>query len=259
MSKDNALSTTSENALALGDDYAAELLTGLVESRTQLVAPGGGKPLLRLLKDGHWVYGQDDAEVEKGSKWAINVKTLGWGSVCWTKYEGQKNKRLGLVCGPMSQPKPPTPAPIEGFPFVDYFTFDALCVSGRDKGTEVTYGTNSVGGTRAMTKLRDALINRLQTPEGPRYPCPVITLEQEDYKGDYGKIFNPIWPIVGWADLGGNLAPTEGKPASSPPASAPAAAKPAKPRKVPEAVATPEEPVSTVQAHAGQRRRHRPA
>ena len=73
--------------LALTDEeYAKQLLSGLIESRTTVLATGGGKPLLRLLKDGIWVFGQDDAEVQKGSHWAINVKTLGWGSVCWTNY-----------------------------------------------------------------------------------------------------------------------------------------------------------------------------
>ena len=112
-------------------------MSGLVESRTTLVAPGGGKPLLRLLKDGNWVFGQDDATVEKGSKWAINVKTLGWGWVCWTNYEGEKNKRLGLVIGSMKESRPPQPAPIQGFAFKEYYTFDALCVAARIRASRL--------------------------------------------------------------------------------------------------------------------------
>ena len=259
----------------LDADYANQLLGGLLESRTTVMATGGGKSLLRLARDGEWIFGQGDDPVQKGSHWAINVKTLGWGSVCWTNYPtGQKNKRLGIVVAPMTQPKPAVPAPIEGFPFVDFVTFDLLCLDGEDEGLEVTYGANSVGGMRAFIKLRDAIIGQLQ--KDIRYPCPVVTLSTEDYKhNSYGKIFNPIFNITGWADLGGNLAPAGGPtPQVSPQAPVAAPAEPARKRKAPlvgdnapvaEAAPAPVQPdpgpapVSTQQAHTGQRRRHRPA
>ena len=38
---------------------------------------GGGKPLLRLLRDGIWVYGQENIEVQEGSHWAVNPMQLG--------------------------------------------------------------------------------------------------------------------------------------------------------------------------------------
>ena len=262
----NDLTTTG-----LDQDYAAQLLGGLMESRTTVLATGGGKPLLRLARDGEWIFGQGDDLVEEGSHWAINVRTLAWGSVCWTNYPtGQKNKRLGLVVAPMTQAKPPVPAPIEGFAFVDYVTFDLLCLDGEDAGLEVTYGANSVGGMRAFTKLRDAIIVQLQ--KDIQHPCPVVTLETEDYKHNaYGKIFNPIFIITGWADLGGNLAPTGTGQAKQAPLSAPAAApaEPVRRRKAPSGVTGADiqaadpgpapGPMPTQQAHTGQRRRHRPA
>jgi len=288
MAKKTDIAAPAASDLVIDQDYAQQLLGGLLESRTTVLATGGGKPLLRLARDGEWIFGQGDDPVQEGSHWAINVRTLGWGSVCWTNYPaGQKNKRLGLVVAPMTQPKPPTPAPIEGFAFTDYICFDALCLDGDDEGLEVTYGSNSIGGMRAFVKLRDAIILQLQ--KDIRYPCPVVTLEQEDYKhSSYGKIFNPIFTITGWADLGGNLAPTgtaAAKPA--PAASAPAApAEPARKRKPPlgnngtipvnpadvaakqaglaagmhefKDANGPEVP-DPAPVHTGQRRRHRPA
>jgi hypothetical protein len=235
MAKQDLTTPAAGGALVDHEAFAAQLLGGLQESRAVVLnTGGGGKPLLRLLKDGDWVFGQDDADVQAGSHWAINVASIGWGSVCWTNYPaGQKNKRLGLVVVPITQAKPATPAPIEGFPFTDFVTFDMLCLDGDDEGTEVTYGTSSIGGMRAFTKLRDAIIAQLQ--KDVRTPCPVVTLTEESYKGAYGKTYNPIFNITGWADLGGVVS-TETKqaeealpgPGNASPA---AAAEPARKRK----------------------------
>lgn len=263
--------------LVSDEEFTAALLGGLSESRQVVLNTGGGKPLLRLLTDGTWVFGQADDEVQPGSHWVINVKTIGWGSVCWTNYpQGQKNKLLGKVIGSITQPKPPTPAPIEGFPFTDFVTFDMLCLDGEDEGVEISYGTSSIGGMRNFTKLRDAIIAQLQ--RDPRTPCPVVTLTEESYKGKYGKTYNPIMEITGWATLGGEVAvgsqavQERQVPASVPPAPA----EPARKRKAPlgatgadlteaavaaqqEAAVDPAPLQSTQQAHTGQRRRHRPA
>lgn len=263
--------------LVIDTDFAQALLQGLTASRVTLQAPGGGKPFLRLLRDGDWVFGQGDDLVQEGSHWAINVKTLYWGWVCWTnRPSGQKNEKLGQVMDSMIRDRPAKPDPIQGYPFADQISFDALCLDGEDAGLEVTFSNGSIGTMRAFTKLRDAIIVQLQ--KDIRYPCPVITLGQESYKHtSYGKIYNPIWTITGWADLGGNLAPTGTSPAptASPepvPASPAAPAEPARKRKAPlgdngapaaEAAPAPAEPAPgptpTQQVHTGQRRRHRPA
>jgi class 3 adenylate cyclase len=39
------------------------LKSGIAESRASTVLAGGGKPYLRMLKSGEWVYGQRDDEV----------------------------------------------------------------------------------------------------------------------------------------------------------------------------------------------------
>jgi hypothetical protein len=271
----NQLTNPATTALS-DDDFTQALLGGLAESRQVVLNTGGGKPLLRLLTDGTWVFGQGDDEVQQGSHWVINVKTIGWGSVCWTNYpQGQKNKLLGKVIGSIMQPKPPTPAPIEGFPYTDFVTFDMLCLDGDDEGVEVSYGTSSIGGMRLFTKLRDAIIAQLQ--RDPRTPCPVVTLTEESYKGKYGKTYNPIMEITGWATLGGEVAAglqatQERQVSASVP---PAPAEPVRKRKAPLGVTgadltkaavaaqqtepAPEPLQSTQQAHTGQRRRHRPS
>jgi hypothetical protein len=191
--------------VAYDPDFTKALLGGLTESRVVIQA-AGGKPYLRLLRDGHWAYGQGDTEVQEGSHWAINVRTLAWGWVCWTnRPAGQKNEKLGQVMGPMTASRPPKPEPIEGWQFSEAVAFEALCLDGEDVGTEVLYMGNSVGAMRAFTKLRDDIIAQLQL--NPAAPCPVVTLEQEDYKhNSYGKIYNPIFNVTGWADLNGVVA-----------------------------------------------------
>jgi hypothetical protein len=273
----NQLTNPASTALVSDEEFTQQLLGGLAESRQVVLNTGGGKPLLRLLKDGEWVFGQGDDPVQEGSHWAINVRTIGWGSVCWTNYpQGQSNKLLGKVIGPITQPKPATPAPIEGFPFTDFVTFDLLCLDGDDEGVEVSYGTSSIGGMRAFTKLRDAIMAQIQ--RDPRTPCPVVTLTNESYKGKYGKTYNPILNITGWATLAG--VPAGEAVAEAPKEVVAAPAEPARKRKAPLGVTgaelaqaelnakpgvqgsappiDPEPLPSTQQAHTGQRRRHRP-
>ena len=257
------------------EEFTQQLLTGLVETRTQITdVLGGGKHILKMPEGGVWTFGQENVEVQEGSHWCINVKTIGWGWCVWTE-EGGKNKKHAVV-NSVLQPLPQRPMPIQGKAFSNYFSFDLVCLDGEDAGVEVTYGANTVGIAKAFPKLRDAIIAQIQ--RDPKHPCPVVTLSSEDYRNSYGQQYNPVFTITGWADLGGNLAPTGTSPKPQvPPPTAAAPAEPAAParkRKAPlgdpgpltssaqveAAQADPgPAPVSTQQAHTGQRRRHRPA
>jgi hypothetical protein len=276
MAKD-LLSTTAPGALSVTDaEFVQQMLTGLVEVRaTTVLEAGGGKPILKMPEGGIWLFGQDDAPVQEGSHWCINVKTMRWGWGVWTEEDGKNRKHV--VDASVWQPMPPRPMSVGGKTFSNHFSFDLVCLDGEDEGVEVSYGANTFGIAKAFPKLRDAIIAQLQ--RDPAYPCPVVTLSSETYRNNYGQQYNPIFNITGWADLGGNLAPTgpAAKPVAPPqPATAAATTRKRKPPLIVdpsteepwEAPAPgmhkftdangPEAPVSTQQAHTGQRRRHRP-
>lgn len=269
----NEVTTTST---AMPADYAEKLMKGIAESRSTTPAGMGGKPLLRLLKDGIWVYGQENIEVEPLSRWAINPTQLVHGWVCWKNADkaGQKNELKGELMVPMTQAKPPQPAPVDGAGFASQLGCDLKCISGEDEGVEVHYKNGSDGGLKWMDGIRLAIQLRLSQPDGLNYPCPVLTLEQTHYPHpQWGKTYKPVLNIVGWCSMDGTMqdptafAPVApALPAQAPPPPEPAPAPTARvrarsPRNPAPAAAPvkpaekPVEPVAAPVAPTGQRRR----
>jgi hypothetical protein len=197
---------------ALSNDLADRLLAGIEDSQATTLVAGGGKDLIKLGKgDGLWSIGQADEPMQVGSKWLINVVSICHGYICWSKYEGsRKNERLGEVMVPMYEPKPGKPAPIDGFPFAEQRSFEAVCLNGEDAGAEVLFKNGSVGTMKAFKKLEDAVKSQLRTDRA--YPCPVIQFKSDKYKHpEYSWIWNPIFEVVDWADMQGNLKSDAGK------------------------------------------------
>lgn len=228
----------------LPTDLAARLLSGIAQSRATTVIPGG-KPILRMLKSGEWVFGQESAEVEAGSKWAVNIVSLAHGWICWTDGAG-RNKLGGEVMVSMMEAKPAKPAPLDGFDFKEQRTFELKCLTGEDVGTEVIHKATALGSIKAI----DGLLAQIQQQlvADPAHPCPVVTFGKDHYEhGQYGRIYTPVFTVAGWCDMSGNMAqevpalPADGWPGPAAPAPAPAAPQP--------------QPAPTAQLHTGQRRR----
>lgn len=260
--------TNGGSVPALPDAFAAKLLGGIIESRAQTATlGGGGKPFMRMMKSGDWVFGPSNEEVQDGSPWAANIVTLAHGYSCWVD-AGGKNELRGEVMVSMTEPKPAKPLPIDGTPFQEQRSFELKCMDGADEGTEVLYKTNSVGGMNAVDGFLAVIQRRLGGTEHERqYCCPVIQLGRDYYDHKkWGRIYTPLLNVVGWCDMGGNMDPGEHptlplKPApaaAAEPAPAPAPRRatkaPLSAKTEPTAAAAPPPP-STQQAHAGQRRR----
>ena len=243
-------------------DFAEQLVRGIAESRSTTIL-GSGQPLLRLLKSGEFVFGQDNIEVQQGSHWLVNTVTLAHGWSCWVD-AGNKNELRGDVMTSMLRDKPPQPAPIDGTPFKEQRSFELKCLDGEDAGTSVLYKNTSDGGMKAVDALLLA-IQQQASIKGNVYLFPIITLQQTSYQHPkWGLTYKPVFQIQGWADMNGNR--EVGTPVAAPdPEVAPASepVKPARARKAPlgaaaepaSAPAAAPGPVPTQQAHVGQRRR----
>lgn len=191
---------------ALSSELADRLLAGIEESQATTLVAGGGKDLIKLSKnDGTWSIGQSDEPMQVGSNWLINILSVCHGHICWSNYEGtRKNERLGEVMVPMSEPKPQKPQPIDGFPFGEQRSFEAVCLNGEDAGAEVMFKNGSVGTLKGFKKLEDAI--KAQLRRNRAFPNPVIQFKSEKYKhSDYGWIHNPIFAVVGWANFEGAI------------------------------------------------------
>jgi len=190
--------------VSLPDDYADKLLGGIAESRASTHLAGGGKPFLRMMKSGEWVFGPSNEEVQEGSRWVINITSLVHGWCCWVDAGGGKNELQGEVMVSMTQPKPARPAPIGGTPYAEQRGFALKCIDGADAGTEVIFKTNSIGGMNAVDDLLAKIHGRLAVNR--KYPCPVVTLASDHYQNKkYGRIYVPILTVAGWSNMAGEL------------------------------------------------------
>ena len=198
------------------------LRTGLSNVRAKL-PEAGGSPYLRLLKDGDWVFGQEDHAVAKGTEAVINPMSIKHGYSCWTNRQpGQgKNESLGeLMVGlgatlpamheleQHTDPQHGTPCP-----WKDQISLDVKFLSGKHKGTQVLYKVSSVGGLNACKGILDAIMAKLD--EGTPFVCPIVTFDSDSYKHNtYGKTYVPKIEVVGWMDLEGNEEDGDEEPAA---------------------------------------------
>lgn len=244
---------TTPNKTGLG--ALGALRTGLQNVRTKLPEIGGS-PYLRLLKDGDWVFGQEDNAVAKGTEAVVNPLSIKHGYSAWTnRPAGQgKNENLGEVMVGLGQPLPAVheldaktdPQTGAVCPWKDQLSMDIKFLDGKHKGTQVLWKVSSVGGLNAARTILDAILTKLD--EGTAYVCPIITLDSDSYKhAQYGKTYTPKIEVVGWMDLEGNE--EGGDDVVSGPASVarvekqPEPEREPEPEQEPEAAASAEEPV----------------
>ena len=164
-----------------------------------------GEPYLRMLRDGTWVYGQNNTEVEEGSAWAINPLSIQHGWVCWTRYDensGKKNEKLAEVMVPCTQMIPSyDELPEHEFPWTKQISFQLRCMDGEDEGTQVQYSGTSVGGMNAVSALLEEIIKRIDETDDI---VPVVELNSSHYQHKkYGKTYVPQLDVVEWVSLDG--------------------------------------------------------
>lgn len=178
--------------------------------------PKGGEPILRLGRDGKWIFGADNLEVEAGSTWAVNPLSLQHGFICWKVIpEGSKEspELLGEEMVSMFSTKPDKAAlPDYGHPWADCLSFNLLCLDGEDKGEQTLYKTSSTGGLRASREFIAVLMDQLDKDESK--PVPVVNLVSDHYAHkQYGKTYFPVFKVVKFVPM--DEAPSEGEPAKA--------------------------------------------
>jgi hypothetical protein len=192
------------------------------------------------LKDGQWVMGREDNAIAHGTEAVVNPSSFQTGYSCWTNRPptAGKNELMGEEMWGVGAVKPPSsalpqhhdPRTQELCAWREQMALEMKLVSGPYSGSQASYKTTSVGGVRAMTKLLDAVLDRLGSGE-ETYICPVISMASDSYQhASYGRTYVPLLEIVGWADIFGNEAEddrAEAPAAVAAPAPAPVEAAPA--------------------------------
>ena len=177
----------------------------------------GGMPFLRMGKDGVWVYGADNTEVEDKSLWAINPFSMSMGFIAWG---AEKTPEEGTVLGEQMARigEPPIQRgvlPDVGAEWTPCCSFELVCLNGEDKGVNVLFKTNSVGGRRAFADMMQLVAAAMDDAEGKCVP--IIQLDSDHYPHKkYGKIYTPVFDVKKWVmpsaeEIGGAPAKQEEK------------------------------------------------
>lgn len=192
------------------------LKAGLTKYKQEAPPVIDGQTLLRLLTDGDWVFGAENADVEEGSIWAINPFSITHGLCSWTDHpKGKSNELVGEVMVPFTE-SAPSEADMRdtGWPWKRQVAIDLLCITGDDKGTQVHYKTTSIGGLRAIDGFINALLKQLGENEAECIGLVILSSDHYEHK-KYGRTYVPIIEIDGWASQSDdllNLYEDEGEP-----------------------------------------------
>lgn len=165
-----------------------------------------GTVIIKMDKTGHWVFGADQTEVEDGSQWAINPFSFIHGFIAWGDGEV-----LGEKMVPISEPLPELDNAPGGAKrgWEMQVGLSMKCISGDDEGMEARYTTTSVGGKRAVQTLGAAIADHIES--NPAEPVAIVDLKKEHYSHkSYGRIYTPVFDIVGWMGMGAEEAADEG-------------------------------------------------
>jgi len=167
--------------------------------RGMAAGASGGSVLLKMAKNGDWIFGSDQTTVEPDSEWAINPFSFVHGYIAWGDGEV-----LGEAMGPIARPKPEVgeaPAAAKRG-WEDQVGLSVKCVSGDDEGMEARFSVTSVGGKKAVQAV--ALAIAAQVEVDPTNPVPVVVLRKGHYQHkSYGRIFTPEFEVVRWVSMEG--------------------------------------------------------
>jgi hypothetical protein len=164
--------------------------------------------ILKMDKTGHWVFGADQIEVEKGTRWAVNPFSFVHGFIAWGKGEV-----LGEHMAPLTEPLPEVGVPPAGAErgWEQQFGFCLKALDGDDAGMEARFSATSVGGKRAVQTLGTAIAGQVMKDQSR--PVAVVELKNDHYQHkSYGRVFTPVFEIVDWLTMEGEGVQTSDAP-----------------------------------------------
>lgn len=171
----------------------------LATAQSNIAVKDGGNFLKLSKRNGLWIYGTEETEVQEGSHWAINPASLQMGYISWGTGTVLGKKMLPILTGQMVDR---STLPNTGAPWDECVSFDLRCMNGEDEGVQVAYEQNSYGAKKAFSKVIEALM--LQTSRDPVNFVPVVELKSDSYNHkQYGLIYNPIFEVVRWVSMKG--------------------------------------------------------
>ena len=166
-------------------------------------AEKGAVTYMKFSKGG-FLLGKDLEDIT-GESIVINTATFKHGWTVWVKQKATKIEASFI------EPLPVEPEPVETevkgekklLKYTESRAFEARFLDPDDE-TVISFGSNSFGARKACDILLNAIKARANAGRDDLYP--IVKLDKESYAhDDFGKIYNPVFTIVGWMDERGNI------------------------------------------------------
>jgi len=183
----------------------SDALAGFSAAKNALM----GKALLRLTKQGTWVFGADSEAMKNGTRLIANPNSLSSGYVAWwqSKIEGEVMQPLSL--GPVDPTKlsevnsgtiPPGKKVPSGKGWESQASIDLITQA--KVPLNLIYKSSSMGGMKALLTLAGEIAFGMS--ENPERCYPIVELDTDSYvHKEFGEVFTPMLTIVGWLDAKG--------------------------------------------------------
>jgi hypothetical protein len=166
--------------------------------------------IIKMDRTGHWVFGADQTEAEADSTWAVNPFSFVHGFIAWGDGEV-----LGEKLVPVTEPLPELEAAPHGAKkgWEPQTGLSLKCISGEDAGMEARFTTTSVGGRKAVQALAVEIAAQVEKDQSK--PVPVVKLGKDHYTHkSYGRIYTPVFEVVEWVSMNGEVAEAKEAPAT---------------------------------------------
>lgn len=212
----NAMTEAQTRALAGVSSAFVNGLRRTVESQPQR----GEGAYLSFGKDGLWAFGAENNEIDDDDRFLLDIETLATGFVCWTNYSKEelakkkKNEKLGTRMLLISQGEvDPATLPDHGWEWRRQVGFRGRFLNDPYAGKAAVFESSSGGGDDAFSAVTAAIMQKLQSDIASGVDpadlaiYPVIRFAHTYYMHKtYGKVYKPVFDIVGWADKDGRIA-----------------------------------------------------
>lgn len=183
----------------------SQALAGFSAAKNALM----GKALLRLTKQGVWVFGADSEVLKSGTQLIGNPASLSSGYVAWWQSQIEGEVMQPLSMGPVDPTKlspvnsgsiPPGKKVPSGKGWENQASIDLITKA--DVPLQLVYKSSSMGGMKTLLTLAGEIAFGMD--ENPARVYPVIELDVDSYiHKEFGQVFTPVLSIVSWLDAAG--------------------------------------------------------
>jgi hypothetical protein len=157
-----------------------------------------GKALLKLTKQGAWVFGADNEALRPGTRLVVNPASLSSGYIAWHKGVPEGEKMQPLSQGPVDATALPE---VQGKNGWQSQASVEMIVQG-ELPLHLLYKTSSMGGLQALLSLAGEIAFGMSDNPARAYPELSLGVDSYDHT-EYGVIYKPVVTVERWLDTNG--------------------------------------------------------